>query len=164
MRVTTPTDEGMNEINESSETFEDLVADFRPQLVVYGRSIDPRGAEDAVQDAFEALRKREQRPPPIENRRGYLVRIVQRAQRRPTRLARFIPPPAEVLDHYRDPGVARALARLPERQRDCLALRYGQDQKLTDIAELLGITEGSVKQHIARGLATLRTRLETTNA
>lgn len=147
-----------------AESFEQLVSDFRPQLVTYGRSIDPRGAEDAAQDAFEALRKRQLRPPPVENARGYLVRIVQRAQRRPTRLARFIPPPAEVLDHYRDPDVAKALARLPERQRDCLALRYGQDQKLSDIADLLGITEGSVKQHIARGLATLRTRLETPDA
>lgn len=147
-----------------AETFEDLVADFRPQLVTYGRSIDPRGAEDAAQDAFEALRKRQMRPPPVENPRGYLVRIVQRAQRRPTLLARFLPPPAAVTDHYRDPDLAKALAKLPGRQRDCLALRYGQDQKLTDIADLLGITEGSVKQHIARGLATLRTRLETHDA
>lgn len=163
MRVATAADEDMD-TTDQRETFEDLVLDFRPHLVTYGRSIDPRGAEDAVQDAFEALRKREQRPPPVDNQRGYLVRIVQRAQRRPTRLARFIPPAAEVLDHYRDPDVAKALARLPERQRDCLALRYGQDQKLTDIADLLGITEGSVKQHIARGLATLRTRLETNDA
>jgi len=164
MRVKRLTEEDMPQTDDGYETFEELVADFRPHLIAYGRSIDPRGAEDAAHDAFEALRRREERPPPVENRRGYLVRIVQRAQRRPVPLARFIPPPAEVIDHYRDPDLARALARLPNRQRDCLALRYGQDKKLTDIAEVLGITEGSVKQHIARGLATLRKRLESSDA
>lgn len=57
---------------DQNESFDALVADFRSQLVTYSRSIDPRGAEDAVHDAFVALRKRQERPPPVENPRAYL--------------------------------------------------------------------------------------------
>ena len=46
------------------------------------------------------------------------------------------------------------------RQRECLALRYYLDLSEAEIAATLGISTGSVKTHVHRGLGTLATRLE----
>jgi RNA polymerase sigma-70 factor (sigma-E family) len=53
-----------------------------------------------------------------------------------------------------------ALRSLPDRQRECLALRYYLDLPEAEIASTLGISTGSVKTHIHRGLAALSSRLE----
>ena len=53
-----------------------------------------------------------------------------------------------------------ALRSLPDRQRECLALRYYLDLPEAEIAATLGISAGSVKTHVHRGLATLATRVE----
>jgi RNA polymerase sigma factor (sigma-70 family) len=55
-----------------------------------------------------------------------------------------------------------ALRRLPERQREVLVLRYYLDLSEAGIADALGISRGAVKSHASRGIATLRTSLETT--
>jgi RNA polymerase sigma-70 factor (sigma-E family) len=60
-------------------------------------------------------------------------------------------------DHRR---VIAALRSLPGRQRECLALRYYADLPEAEIAATLGISTGSVKTHIHRGLAALSSRLE----
>src|SRR4051794_29114012 len=52
--------------------------------------------------------------------------------------------------------LAHALARLPRRQRQTIALRYYGDLSEADVAALLGISVGSVKTHVHRGLAALR--------
>jgi RNA polymerase sigma factor (sigma-70 family) len=48
-----------------------------------------------------------------------------------------------------------SLTALPMRQRQVLVLRYYLDQSEVEIAETLGISRGSVKQHASRGLAAL---------
>jgi RNA polymerase sigma-70 factor (ECF subfamily) len=52
-----------------------------------------------------------------------------------------------------------ALQRLPKRQREAIALRYLSDLSEAETAAALGISAGSVKTHVHRGLATLRARL-----
>jgi len=54
----------------------------------------------------------------------------------------------------------RALARLPKRQRDAVALRYLADFSEAQTAAALGCTPGTAKTHAARGLRTLRTMLD----
>jgi RNA polymerase sigma factor (sigma-70 family) len=49
-----------------------------------------------------------------------------------------------------------ALAGLPRRQREAVALRYLGGLPETDVAAALGVTAGTVKTHLHRGLATLR--------
>ena len=49
-----------------------------------------------------------------------------------------------------------ALAKLPPRQRAALVLRYYCDLSITDTADLLGCTTGTVKSQTSRGLDTLR--------
>jgi RNA polymerase sigma factor (sigma-70 family) len=51
------------------------------------------------------------------------------------------------------------LARLPRRQRAALVLRYYEGLPDAEIAEVLGCAVGTVRAHISRALATLRTEL-----
>ena len=49
-----------------------------------------------------------------------------------------------------------ALAKLPPRQRAVVVLRYHQDLSEAQVAELLGVTVGTVKSQGAKALAALR--------
>jgi RNA polymerase sigma-70 factor (sigma-E family) len=59
-------------------------------------------------------------------------------------------------------AVVRLLAQLPEQQRKVVVLRYYVDLSEQATADALNISVGSVKSAASRGLATLRTRLATT--
>jgi RNA polymerase sigma-70 factor (ECF subfamily) len=52
-----------------------------------------------------------------------------------------------------------ALAKLPKRQREVVALRYLADLTEADTASVLGLTVGTVKQHGRRALQAMRERL-----
>jgi RNA polymerase sigma factor (sigma-70 family) len=52
------------------------------------------------------------------------------------------------------------LRRLPPRQRAVLVLRYWCDLDVRATAEVLGISEGTVKSASARGLAAVREALQ----
>lgn len=52
------------------------------------------------------------------------------------------------------------LKELPSKQRAVLVLRFYQDLSVPQIAEELGIPEGTVKSQLSRGLASMRTRLD----
>lgn len=52
--------------------------------------------------------------------------------------------------------LANALAKLPRRQRQVVALRFLADRSEEDVARVLGCSLGTVKQHAHRGLAALR--------
>ena len=55
--------------------------------------------------------------------------------------------------------VTRALARLSEEERECLALRFGADLTLKEIAAALGEPESTVEGRVYRGLRKLRDEL-----
>ena len=53
-------------------------------------------------------------------------------------------------------SVLRALAKLPDRQREVLILRYFEGMSMGEVAELLRCPEGTVKSLASRGVAALR--------
>ncbi|HWE56825.1 MAG TPA: sigma-70 family RNA polymerase sigma factor [Acidimicrobiales bacterium] len=55
--------------------------------------------------------------------------------------------------------LAEALRGLPSRQREAVALRYLADLTEGDTAAVMGVSVGSVKVHVQRGLAALTTPL-----
>jgi RNA polymerase sigma factor (sigma-70 family) len=56
-------------------------------------------------------------------------------------------------------ALAEALARLPRRQREAVALRHLAGLSEQQVADALQVSAGSVKTHLHRGLAALRGRL-----
>ena len=52
------------------------------------------------------------------------------------------------------------LRRLPNRQREALVLRYWLSLTEKEIADAMGISAGSVKTHVSRGLAALTSAME----
>jgi DNA-directed RNA polymerase specialized sigma24 family protein len=57
-------------------------------------------------------------------------------------------------------AVRAALAGLPDRQREAIVLRYYADLSEGEIAAAMGISQGAVKAHTARGLAALHAALD----
>jgi RNA polymerase sigma-70 factor (sigma-E family) len=82
-------------------------------------------------------------------------------------------PEAEQLDRSSDEDVARtvtdraalmaALARLPERQRAAVVLRYFEELDVRETAAALGCSEGTVKSQTSRALAALKSMFEETS-
>lgn len=56
--------------------------------------------------------------------------------------------------------VRAAMAELTESQREVIALRFGQEMPIREVAQLLGKTEGAVKQLQARAVASLARTLK----
>lgn len=57
-----------------------------------------------------------------------------------------------------------AIRRLPVRQREAVVLFYLADRPVSQVAELMKISEGAVKAHLSQARAKLRTRLEPRDA
>ena len=137
---------------------------------------DVATAEEVVQDAFVATYRRWDRLRDHGLALAYLRQCVVNgsrsvlrrrgtAQRWATREAGAVPRPAATDDDpaersARRAAVLDAMAALPERQREVLALRYYLDLSEAEIAEALGIAPGSVKSHAHRGLSALAAPLE----
>ena len=131
-------------------------------------------AEEIVQDAFVAvhLKWRKLRDP--DKALAYLRQAVVNRSRSAVRhrevvrrhVERHIEPPPEpgadqsLLDAERRARVHEALAGLPQRQREVLALRHYLDLTEAEIAAALGISTGAVKSHASRGSAALRAQLD----
>lgn len=64
------------------------------------------------------------------------------------------------VDQLPDQQVRDAVMTLPLRQRQCVALRFYDDQTVPEIARALGVSAGSVKTHLHRGLQTLARLLD----
>jgi RNA polymerase sigma-70 factor (ECF subfamily) len=59
-----------------------------------------------------------------------------------------------------DVDLDRALAALPERQREAVVLHHLLDLGVTDAAEIMGVGESTVKVHLQRGRAALAETLK----
>lgn len=74
------------------------------------------------------------------------------------RLPRATAPPTEVevLEREGDRAFHQRLTALPHAQRDALALRYGADLTIADVARVLGKSQDATQKLISRGLARLK--------
>jgi RNA polymerase sigma-70 factor (sigma-E family) len=150
-------------------TIEDLFRAEWGRLIGLARLlVDDRGeAEEVVQEAFTRLvasranlREPDKAPAWLTSTVMNLARARLRRRLVALRHRSAPEPPAapaddEVLagdDRRRAVAVLRGL---PRRQRECLALRHWSGLTEQQIADALGISTGSVKQHIHRGMAVL---------
>jgi RNA polymerase sigma-70 factor (sigma-E family) len=135
--------------------------------------LDERGqAEEVVQEAFARtyagwprVRDRDNPLPYVQRavvnlaRGGLRQRI--RARRRPASVVSAAASAEDrALGHQQDQDVAAAVHALPRRQRECVVLRYYLDLSTPETARALGISVGTVKQHVHRALQHLSLALE----
>jgi RNA polymerase sigma-70 factor (ECF subfamily) len=66
----------------------------------------------------------------------------------------------QLLEFERGTVLAAAVAKLPVIHREVLTLRFEEDMKLEEIAEVAGIPISTVKSRLGRALESLRGRLE----
>jgi RNA polymerase sigma factor (sigma-70 family) len=156
-------------IRRRGASLNELEALYRSRFEVFVRvaasvTEDSDRARDAVQEAFAtAVHKRRsfRSEGPLE---AWVWRIVLNAARSDVR--RSVP----VVDYEEsaasngrpeeDAELRVALARLPERQRLAVFLRYYADLDYIAIGEALGISTGSVSATLNAAHASLRNRLE----
>jgi RNA polymerase sigma-70 factor (ECF subfamily) len=132
---------------------------------------DRASAEELAQDVFLQLFQNLEKIQSEAHaqwwlRRAICHRSIDEARKRRLR-------PKIGLESVADPAVAsqepdwmenerlrRLLDRLPHRARMIVSLRYQEDMDPSEIAALLEIPVSTVKSHLHRSLALLRTRLE----
>ena len=160
-------------IRRSGATLDELEALYRRLFGVFVRVAasvtgDSERAHDAVQEAFAtAVRKRGsfRREGPLE---AWVWRIVLNAARSDVRRST----PAVSYDEAatpdgrpeRDSELHLALARLPERQRTAVFLRYYADLDYAAIGQALGIRTGTVAATLNAAHSALQIQLEEVRA
>lgn len=142
--------------------------DYPRVLAALSYACGDRGrAEDAVQDALATACQHEGE---ILNPRAWVttvalneartrVRRLASEQRANERAAVMRQTPTVPGSERLDDSVLDELRRLPERQREIVGLHYLLDMSVADVAEVLGVTSGTVKTQLHRARETLRTRL-----
>jgi RNA polymerase sigma-70 factor (ECF subfamily) len=146
------------------EPFEDFMRRERKPVVglLYGLSRDWYAAEDLAQNAFEAAQRHWPRVSRLDKPGAWLRRVAINGLRRWQRrglleaealaqkfLMRYdqqVELPAEHAELW------DAVRRLPRVQREVVVLHYQSDLAVAEIAEILGIRDGTVKSrlHYAR--------------
>lgn len=147
-----------------------LVSEFSGTLyrVAYSVLRNPADAEDAVQEAFLRVLRHRDTLGEVRDHRVWLIRIVwnvvldrkRRAKTRPetddvTELARVLPSDglsaeeiASAMQHHAQ--VLACVDRLPAKERQVLLLSAFEELSSVEIADVLGITESSVRSRLFR--------------
>jgi DNA-directed RNA polymerase specialized sigma24 family protein len=130
--------------------------DLRRVLVArYGVDVGVEAAADALAYAWE----RWERVGAMENPTGYLVRVGQSAARRYRRRPVAMPDRLPQVESSFDPRLPRALGRLSPRQRSAVVMICVHDWTYPAAAAVLGVSESTLRNHVRRGLDSLRREL-----
>jgi len=144
---------------------------YQPLVRQAALLVGEAAAEDVVQDSFLAVHGAWWRLRDTDKAGYYLQRSVinrSRSVLRHRAVARRIPPVAAPDMPSAEDGalalcertlVAAALGMLSPRQREALVLRYYADLPEAQIAAAMGISTGTVKVHLSRAMASLRSVL-----
>lgn len=134
---------------------------YRVALVMLRRSAD---AEDAVASGIEAAYRRLDFVRDDKALPSYLMRCTINAchdvlrRRKRENAVEDVEPYAPAL--YPDTPIWTYLMGLEEKYSVPIALRYGEDMSIAEIASTLRIPQGTVSSRISRGLKMLRSQIE----
>lgn len=149
-------------------------AHYRALVRLAGLLLHDRGAsEEVVQDAFVQLhlKARRLRDPDkaaawlrsavLNGARSRLRHIeVRRRHQRTASGATSRSAEDAVLAGDAQERLVAALRTLPARQREAVVLRFYLELSEAEMAAAMGVSAGSVKTHLHRGLAALQTRID----
>lgn len=151
--------------------FGDFVAASLPGLLRYGHALtgNPHDAADLVQTVLEKIGSRwshvQQKTgdPLAYTRRSMANAHVSRWRR--TRRENLVAEPPDTsacapADPFEHEPLWQAVRNLPPRQRAVLVLRYYEGLSEAEIAQTLGISQGTVKSQASKAIASLRAKLK----
>ncbi|WSK25443.1 SigE family RNA polymerase sigma factor [Streptomyces sp. NBC_01298] len=133
---------------------------------------DTASCEDVVQEAFirvhSARKKVRDRDKTLAYLRQTVVNLSRSALRRRILGLKLLSKPMPDMasaeegayDLLEREDLIKAMRGLQRRQREVLSLRYFSDMTESQVAEVLGISLGSVKAYGSRGIAALRVAME----
>ena len=168
-RASTGPEHGLDPVIRGFDAF--YRENYRPVVaLVYTLTGARHAAEDIAQEAFLRSHKSWSQVGAFDRPDGW-VRVVAmnlaRSQLRrlvaETRaLSRFVGVTQNAfpeLEPYNE-RFWKAVRSLPRRQREVVALHYLEDRSVTDVAEMLGVAESTVKNSLAQGRKNLAQNLE----
>ena len=150
------------------EAFRQLVERYQGAVynLAYRMLGDPGDAEDAAQEIFVRIYRQLGRYDPARKfstwtlaiATNYCIDQLRRRRMQLVPLENIIPwarareagPEGEAITQEQRDEVQRLIARLPEKYRAPLVLRYFDELSCAEIAEVLGMPEGTVKTQIHR--------------
>jgi RNA polymerase sigma-70 factor (ECF subfamily) len=150
----------------STRRDEALYREHASSLTAFATSlVGPDAAADAVSAAVLSVFGSPSWPT-VDKPKSYLfravynecVRTAKRDQDRRDR-ERQLPAPRDVVLPELRPEVADAVRELSTQQRAVIVLTYWLDLTVGDVADHLGISDGSVRKHLARARENLRRAL-----
>lgn len=135
--------------------------------VVYAVSGSGTAAEDIAQEAFVRAHREWERVAAMESPGGWVRRVAMNLARSRWRRLRaeaaalgrlspvsvFVPPDGSGSVFWNE------VRHLPTRQAQALTLRYLEDQSVGEIAQVLGVAEGTAKALLHQGRERLRRQL-----
>jgi DNA-directed RNA polymerase specialized sigma24 family protein len=126
----------------------------RALVAIYGPVVGRDAAADALSWAWEHW----DRVSAMENPAGYLFRVGQTAARRHlvSRPLAFEAPATSQLPDV-EPQLQAALDKLSEQQRAAVVLVHGYGIAQREVAELIGVSVSTLREHLARGMRRLNT-------
>jgi RNA polymerase sigma-70 factor, ECF subfamily len=124
-------------------------------------------AQDAAQDAFAKAYSRWKRVSRMNSPVGWVIVTAQNFCRKQA-ASRTVLSDSQDTPSSRDEltsfetrsDLLRVIRTLSSRQQQAVVLHYLEDVSITDTAEVMGLSEGGVKAHLARGREQLRNAYE----
>jgi RNA polymerase sigma-70 factor (ECF subfamily) len=138
--------------------------------LAWGLTGSREAAEDLAQEALLSLHRRWDQPDYLDNPKAYVRRTcanlsvswIRRRVAETRALLRVGQPADEAVDLSDEAGSFWAeVRRLPRRQAQVVALFYGYDLNVAEVAETLAMSTGTVKTHLHRARTTLAARMLT---
>jgi RNA polymerase sigma-70 factor (ECF subfamily) len=160
----------------AQDTLEALVGEYARFVYAVASSVlrNPHDAEDATQETFLRVMRHQHEIKGVKDVRAWLARICWRIavdRRRGAHVSEAVADDSELLEQLRAPGAGieqtvvtgqmleiaeRLIARLPSELRDVLTLSTVEEMNSREIAEVLGIHEGTVRTRLLRARQLLK--------